>query len=65
MEKYRKCKPISLPNPTVSNLTIVRDAISDLAFLESGEGNFKQEYLIVPQSEYQKKYGIMYHQQLI
>lgn len=44
---------ITLPQPTVIKRTIVRDAISDLSYLESGEGNFEQEYAISPASEYQ------------
>lgn len=45
--------PIDLPEPLVSKPTTVRDAISDLSYLESGEGDFEQEYKIEPVSEYQ------------
>lgn len=50
-----KSKPISLPEPTVSIKTTVRDAIGDLSYLESGEGDFEQAYITEPQSEYQKR----------
>lgn len=33
--------------------TTVRDAISDLAYLESNEGDFEQDYITEPQSDYQ------------
>lgn len=46
---------ISLPKPTVAKYTTVRDAIEDLAYLQSGEGDFEQEYITCPKSEYQKK----------
>lgn len=45
---------IALPKPTVAKRTTVRDAISDLAYLESGEGDFEQEYITEPESDYQK-----------
>ena len=42
--------------PRIRNKKVtVWDAISDLAFLESGEGEEAQDYNISPQSEYQKK----------
>ena len=44
----------SLPVPNKEKVTIW-DAISDLAFLNSGEGAEKQEYRIDAQSSYQKK----------
>ena len=44
---------ISLPEPTVKRRTTVRDAISDLAYLESGEGAFEQDYITKPNSDYQ------------
>lgn len=49
-----KEKEIFLP---VGNSEIVttRDAISDLAYLNSGEGSFESDYLIEPQSDYQIK----------
>lgn len=48
-----KHNPISLPKPTVLQRVTVRDAISDLAYLESGEGDFEQSYITEPTSEYQ------------
>lgn len=45
---------VSLPVPTVKKRTTVRDAIGDLAYLESGEGSFEQEYVTEPQSDYQR-----------
>lgn len=44
----------ALPKPHNATVTIW-DAISDLAYLNSGEGSEKQEYRFEPQSEYQKK----------
>lgn len=44
---------IELPKPPLDRVTIW-DAISDLAYLESGEGQFEQQYRLDPQSEYQK-----------
>ena len=44
---------ISLPKPTVKKWTTVRDAIEDLAYLNSGEGAFEQEYITKPKSKYQ------------
>lgn len=45
---------IELPEPTVQKYTTVRDAIEDLAYLNSGEGEFEQDYITEPKSEYQK-----------
>ena len=42
-----------LPEPKNKKVTIW-DAISDLAYLKSGEGADKQEYINPPESEYQK-----------
>lgn len=50
-----KSKPISLPKPTVTKFVTVRDAIEDLAYLNSGEGEFCQEYRTKTTSSYQKK----------
>lgn len=36
-------------------IVTVRDAISDLAYLNSGEGEFESNYINEPQSSYQKK----------
>jgi len=44
---------IELPKSTVQKVTIW-DAISDLAFLESAEGEFQQQYRFEPQSDYQR-----------
>lgn len=49
-----KHNSIELPKPTVSKVTTVRDAIEDLAYLNAGEGEDKQEYVTQPISEYQK-----------
>ena len=43
-----------LPSPTNEKVTIW-DAISDLSFLESGEGAEKQEYKNAPETKYQEK----------
>ena len=45
---------LKLPVGSVKRVTI-NDAIGDLAFLESGEGNEQQEYKYEPNSEYQRK----------
>lgn len=47
-------KGISLPKSHVKKIVTVRDAISDLSYLESGEGDDKSIYKNTPQSEYQK-----------
>lgn len=47
-----KQKPIDLPIGDGRKVT-VRDAISDLAYLNSNEGEFEQEYLNAPNSDYQ------------
>ena len=47
-------KSINLPIGNVKSVT-VRDAISDLAYLESGEGINESDYKNNPKSEYQKK----------
>ena len=44
---------IPLPKPTALKHTTVRDAIEDLAYLESGEGDFEQEYITSAKSSYQ------------
>lgn len=49
-----KKQAIPLPKPTVKDYVTVRDAISDLSYLESGEGHFVQKYITNPQTEYQK-----------
>lgn len=45
---------VALP-PELGTSVTVRDAISDLAYLNSGEGSFESEYHMLPQSEYQEK----------
>lgn len=45
---------IPLPQPFDKPIVTVRDAISDLAYLESGEGSFEQDYKTEPKSDYQK-----------
>ena len=50
-----KSGKISLPKPTVIDRTTVRDAIEDLAYLESGEGAFEQDYITEAKSKYQSK----------
>ena len=49
-----KGKAIPLPKPTVTKRTTVRGAIGDLSYLNSGEGDFEQEYRFEAESEYQK-----------
>lgn len=45
---------VTLPEPSVEKAYTVRDAISDLSYLESGEGDFEQEYINPILSEYQR-----------
>lgn len=48
------CKEKAINLPIGSNeIVTVKDAIGDLAYLNSGEGAFEQEYLNKPDSEYQ------------
>lgn len=47
--------PISLPTPTVTTAVTVRDAIEDLAYLESAEGAYEQDYITEAISDYQKQ----------
>ena len=44
---------IDLPKPTVKVPVTVRDAISDLSYLNAHEGAFEQDYTTEPQSDYQ------------
>jgi DNA-cytosine methyltransferase len=44
---------IDLPQRTVTKRTTVREAISDLSYLESGQGDFEQAYAMESASEYQ------------
>lgn len=50
-----KNKIVSLPEPTCKKIVTVKDAIYDLAFLDSGEGNFEQNYQISATSKYQQE----------
>lgn len=45
---------VSLPSPTCLKSTTVREAIEDLAYLNSGEGAFEQDYTTKPSSKYQR-----------
>lgn len=49
-----KNKKIELPTSKRRKQVTVRDAIFDLAYLNSGEGDFEQEYITLPTSSYQK-----------
>lgn len=49
-----KGRKIALPVPVEEKHTTVRDAISDLSYLESGEGDFEQDYITEPQTDYQR-----------
>lgn len=49
-----KGRKITLPSPIEGNHISVRDAISDLSYLESGEGDFEQEYITEPLTDYQR-----------
>lgn len=50
-----KNKRIYLPSPKNIKKVTVKDAIYDLAYLNSSEGEFEQEYITKPTSEYQKE----------
>lgn len=49
-----KNSPIALPTPTVDKRVTVREAIGDLSYLESGEGDFELDYITEATSDYQK-----------
>lgn len=49
-----KTKKIQLPKPSSKKIVTVRDAISDLAYLNSGEGFVEQNYSTEAKSDYQK-----------
>ena len=58
-----KTKFINFPNPQDKIIT-VKDAISDLAYLESGQGQIMSDYIYPAQSEYQKqlrRHCLQYH----
>ena len=48
-----KSRKVDLPEATVEKKVTVRDAIFDLAYLNSGEGDFEQDYSTQPMSSYQ------------
>lgn len=50
--------PIFLPKNNLINKVTTWEAISDLSYLESGEGNFSSDYEKVAESDYQKKMRI-------
>lgn len=45
---------VTLPEKTVDKIVTVRDAISDLSYLESGQGEYEQDYALPISSDYQK-----------
>lgn len=49
-----RSKLVPLPNATCVNAVTVRDAISDLSYLNSGEGEFEQNYITEATSSYQR-----------
>lgn len=49
-----KNRNVLLPIGNKDNVVTVRDAISDLAYVESGEGEFEQPYTTEAKSDYQK-----------
>lgn len=63
----KKGEKISILPKKVDQKTTIWDAISDLNYLESGEGSFKQPYRDGPQSDYQKmlrsKENVLYNHQ--
>lgn len=50
-----KTKSITLPVGDKKRIVTVRDAISDLAYLDSHEGAFEQNYITEPNCDYQKQ----------
>lgn len=50
-----KKRSIVLPQNELNNYVTVRDAISDLSYLNSGEGEIISEYINKPMTDYQKK----------
>lgn len=50
-----KTKKVSLPSRVNEKIVTVRDAIEDLAYLNSGEGDFKLEYITSATSLYQEE----------
>lgn len=55
-EFFIACKDKMLDFPKPLNFEVsVRDAISDLAYLQSGEGEINSKYKFPPKSDFQKK----------
>lgn len=50
----KRRKIATMPHNFIEPKVTVRDAISDLAYLESGEGDDVSPYIYAPQSEYQR-----------
>ncbi|PTH60548.1 DNA cytosine methyltransferase, partial [Staphylococcus arlettae] len=50
-----KNKTLTLPNQNSNNILTVRDAISDLSYLDSGEGKEETNYINQAFTEYQKE----------
>ncbi len=50
-----KSKTLDLPTPTCNDFLTVRDAISDLSYLNSGEGCKISNYELNPLTEYQRR----------
>lgn len=48
-----RSQEIGLPAPNCTKIVTVRDAISDLSYLEANEGGFEQEYSTTPMTDYQ------------
>ncbi len=48
-----KIKKMKMPIPDIKLKNNVRDAISDLSYLDSGDIEFKREYLLKPKSNFQ------------
>ena len=49
-----KSKSVPLPEANCNNPVTVREAICDLAYLNSSEGAFEQDYITEPTSDYQR-----------
>lgn len=48
-----RSRSIDLPKPKTNQFITVKDAISDLSYLESGQGEFESDYVKKPESIYQ------------
>ena len=51
---WRAISTLMVTSRTVSYTNLIWDAISDLAYLESGEGEEVSRYRLEPQSDYQR-----------